>query len=40
MATVTSTKKKSDKVYFTEDTEKAIIAYNKSTDSDEREQIC
>jgi len=39
MATVTSTKKKSDKVYFTEDTEKAIIAYNKSTDSDEREQI-
>ena len=39
MVTTTPTRKKSDKVYFTEDTEKAIIAYNKSTDTDEREQI-
>ena len=39
MVTTTPTRKKSDKVYFTEDTEKAIIAYNKSTDLDEREQI-
>lgn len=32
-------KRKSDKVYFTEETEKAIVRYNKSTDSDERELI-
>jgi len=29
----------SNKVYFSEETEKAIIAYNKSTDPDKREQI-
>jgi len=34
-----TTRKKNDKVYFTEDTEKAIIAYNKSVDPDEREQL-
>lgn len=27
------------KVYFTQDTEKAIVEYNKSTDQDERDQI-
>jgi hypothetical protein len=32
-------KKATDKVYFSEDTEKAIIAYNKSDDSDTREQL-
>ena len=36
---VTTTRKKNDKVYFTEDTEKAIIAYNKSDDPDTREQL-
>jgi len=36
---VITTRKKSDKVYFTEDTEKAIIAYNKSDDPDTREQL-
>jgi hypothetical protein len=33
------TQKKKGKVYFSEDTEKAIIAYNKSVDSDERELL-
>jgi hypothetical protein len=39
MVTTTPARKKNDKVYFTEETEKAIIAYNKSEDLDEREQI-
>jgi len=34
-----TTRKKNDKVYFTEETEKAIIAYNKSDDPDTREQL-
>lgn len=39
MATTTPARKKNDKVYFTEETEKAIIAYNKSDDLDVREQL-
>ena len=39
MVTTTPTRKKNDKVYFTEETEKAIIAYNKSDDLDVREQL-
>lgn len=31
--------KKNEKVYFTEQTEDAIVAYNNATDSDERERI-
>jgi hypothetical protein len=31
--------RKTDKVYFTEETERAIVRYNKSTDPDEREQV-
>jgi hypothetical protein len=39
MVIATSTRKKNDKIYFTEETEKGIIAYNKSNDLEEREKI-
>lgn len=35
----TPQRKKNNKVYFSQDTEDAIIQYNKSVDSDEREKI-
>lgn len=39
METTPSTRKKNDKIYFTGETEKAIITYNKSDDLNVREQL-
>ena len=39
MVTQPQKKRQTNKVYFTQETEEAIIKYNKSTDLEEREQI-